>query len=521
MTIRARRRSQGRPPARAERLRDGSLRLDGRHEWLVAGEQESRDKVVDALAPLAEDLGATVLLRFGNGVGWYDGGPLGRLEVRSGKWSEDDFDGMLRDLSAVASNLPFGSGGGASPFERRGVGDHDDALLHRFAWLRYVSSPSNRTADEALIPALRQVVADPHRKVVRISQRRPVGLVSSVGAHQLHGILSGRYPLEPARGLVGVSLARRLRGALPAEIEDERPEWTVDTPENRFVKAFLDECASICSAVRGLCDERQSSGVTRLRSEAVLVSGRLEPFLRSRLWQAVGRMELLPGASTVLQSRRGYRGVWSVHVRMRQRSRLPRDLIDMRRLLEIRDIAELYELWCFFRMVAVMEQFRGPASAAESFPAGPWGLIARHGFRVAWSDGAELRYNQSFGRGNTEHRSYSVVLRPDILLRIPAGPHAGLHLFDAKFRYAQTIDGGESGSDRRRARSGDLHKMHAYRDAIPEARSVWVLHPGSEEHFFACHGDGSIDGVGAMVWRPGMAAVSARLTTLLSADGAG
>ena len=31
---------------------------------------------------------------------------------------------------------------------------------------------------------------------------------------------------------------------------------------------------------------------------------------------------------------------------------------------------------------------------------------------------------------------------------------------------------------------GDIYKMHAYRDAIPDARSVWILYPGSEFAFF-------------------------------------
>ncbi len=31
----------------------------------------------------------------------------------------------------------------------------------------------------------------------------------------------------------------------------------------------------------------------------------------------------------------------------------------------------------------------------------------------------------------------------------------------------------------------DLYKMHAYCDAIPNARSVWILYPGSELRFFS------------------------------------
>ena len=86
-------------------------------------------------------------------------------------------------------------------------------------------------------------------------------------------------------------------------------------------------------------------------------------------------------------------------------------------------------------------------------------------------------------------------LRPDIALSIPDGPSSGLHLFDAKFRVHGLADVGLAGSDKdgdddkagERAgtfKRGDIYKMHAYRDAIPDARSVWTLYPGGEFRFF-------------------------------------
>ena len=44
----------------------------------------------------------------------------------------------------------------------------------------------------------------------------------------------------------------------------------------------------------------------------------------------------------------------------------------------------------------------------------------------------------------------------------------------------------------------DLYKMHAYRDAIPDARSAWVLYPGTERRFFAHPESDGIEGVGAL-----------------------
>ena len=60
---------------------------------------------------------------------------------------------------------------------------------------------------------------------------------------------------------------------------------------------------------------------------------------------------------------------------------------------------------------------------------------------------------------------------------------------------------------------GNLYKMHTYRDVIPDARSVWILYPGSEFRFFDASGNrpigqspedlpNSIRGVGAIPFAP-------------------
>ena len=116
-----------------------------------------------------------------------------------------------------------------------------------------------------------------------------------------------------------------------------------------------------------------------------------------------------------------------------------------------------------------------------------------------------LVYNQRFSRSRTDNGySYSVPLIPDIALRVPDGPNAGLHLFDAKFRVQALTDVGLAADDKdddekaaERAGSfkrADLYKMHAYRDAIPDARSVWILYPGGEFRFFGVPGGGGLSG---------------------------
>src|SRR5262249_22025621 len=157
-------------------------------------------------------------------------------------------------------------------------------------------------------------------------------------------------------------------------------------------------------------------------------------------------------------------------------------------LLEARDIAELYELWCYFVLVRLLVQHLG----APTFAGGPeqdtWNLRVRWGLRTEWRNGTRLLYNPQFSRSAPGGQlSYSVPLRPDIALQVPTGPNAGLHLLDAKFRLDRLTDilaeadEGETDAEERRGtfKRADLYKMHTYHDAIPSARSVWILYPGS------------------------------------------
>jgi len=203
----------------------------------------------------------------------------------------------------------------------------------------------------------------------------------------------------------------------------------------------------------------------------------------------------LPASSPVLQHRRGYRDVYRHFAKLRLTTRLPLTPELARDLLEAKDIAQLYEIWSYFALVREIEYLLGAPARAERPHVGPTELTMPHDLEVAWADGTRLLYNRTFARSApTERWSYSVVLRPDIALYVPKGPNAGLHLLDAKFKVdtldtlmPDTADASEERhAEERRGtfKRGDLYKMHTYRDAIPNAHSVWILYPGTETRFF-------------------------------------
>ena len=150
----------------------------------------------------------------------------------------------------------------------------------------------------------------------------------------------------------GARLAERLGGSLPEVVSERKIRSTTDTPENRLVKAFIGQSRTMIGRMRSAVG---SSPPDAFRGNVLRDCNRMEaslmPIARHSMWEEVERMVRIPFASTVLQRRRGYRRVLQHFSRIRLAPAIPLDKKAMRDLLELKNIALLYELWTFFRMV--------------------------------------------------------------------------------------------------------------------------------------------------------------------------
>ncbi|MCC6176172.1 MAG: DUF2357 domain-containing protein [Chloroflexi bacterium] len=521
MTIDIRpRRPNGPEPQHGE----AGLILQAEVQWLLAAQPGVIDTVGGSLGPVAEKLTPELLLvDFGNAVGFFDVPILGRIEVVSGKWSEQHFDAMLRELTQVASALPFAAGtSSALPFDRS-VAAREDVLYHAFVYLRHVLS--ERAIDaERLLPALNLVLREPHRRLERIRRDVPLERARYVDALALSKIAAGagRPITLPPETVARLPLARLLRGQMPTRVEERFVRSTFDTPENRFVKTFIGQALGIIDGIRRVALRPPQTTVFRQRllSDCDAMEFALRPIAHDPFWDGIGSMGHVPVASTVLHRRRGYREVFAHFSRLRLAARAPLDDRLVQRLLETKDIAELYELWCYFVIVGGVEGLLGRPIAADRPRADDLAVSVPRAFVVTWADGTRVSYNVTFSRSqSTGRRSYSVPLRPDIVLEVPQGPSPRLHMFDAKFKLDRVdgvlstdADDSEEAEERRGTfKRGDLYKMHTYRDAIPNARSVWIVYPGDDVRFFSVAGEtavnarslpNALDGVGAIPLTP-------------------
>jgi predicted component of viral defense system (DUF524 family) len=257
---------------------------------------------------------------------------------------------------------------------------------------------------------------------------------------------------------------------------------------------------------------------------------------RARSAQDRGRFSRVPpphtasanrgSAASALQRRRGYRKVFRVFAKLALATHVALPSTVVRDLLELKDAAQLYEMWCYFALVRELTGLLGQPTVAEGPTASAIEVSVRWELKVEWAGKARLFYNPRFAPSASERRSYSVPLRPDIALEVLDGAQAGWHLFDAKFRLEQIEEvmplrdddlEAQRGEERRGTfKRADLYKMHTYRDAIAGTRSVWILYPGSECRFFSIEGlrrdslVGNPDGVGAIPLPPACDPVEAR-----------
>ena len=511
-------------------------RLQTERRWVVEGPDQALTQIGNQLPSKNWTRAGTrtLILNLVNSVGVLNLPHLGKVELVTGKIGQDQFDAMLRELTDAATTLPFSAGEAAAGRYSVSTAPRDEVLYHAFVYLRYILS-ERAPKHVRLLPALEMIVREPHRLWHGHRRDVPIETMTRVDAHTPLDLLTrpGTAVAAPSLSPAGARLAERLGWRLPEAVSERKIRPTTDTPENRFVKAFIGQARTIIGRMRSAVSSRRPDA---FRRNLLLDCGRMEaslmPIARHSMWEAVGRMVRIPFSSTVLQRRRGYRRVLRHFSRIRLAPTIPLDKNGMRDLLELKNIALLYELWTFFRLVHEISAVLGSPPVRSGRPTSDLFQTAfAAGRTFEWDPGVRLVYNQRFSRSRRGQRhSYSVPLIPDIALRIAGGPNAGLHLFDAKFRVHALTDvgltthGKEPDDDKARERAGtfkraDIYKMHAYRDAIPDARSVWILYPGGEFRFFGVPGGsgpsgdwavssteglpGEVEGVGAIPVEPG------------------
>ena len=325
--------------------------------------------------------------------------------------------------------------------------------------------------------------------------------------------------LEVSLFEAGGPLARLFRGYTPREMPVDEVTEIIDTPENRYVKHFLEEGALLAQWLTTNLKEQGKVAAAREAAGWVL---HLQELLAHDTWRDVGIMRQFPSNSQVLLKRRGYKDLLRFDLALRLSLTLPWSQGE--KLAEgltgdIRPVSELYEYWCFFLLRLLLAEI----CQAELPDNGSFLAFTHEGLQVQLVKGKRscvtfmyrqevtktvkvaLYYNRRFLRPSRNlllwEGSYTASFAPDYSISITVTEGAAvqkhwLH-FDAKYRLepAEVVqilhdsgedvmadaDDDEIGYEQeisRLHRREDLFKMHTYRDGILGTRGAYILFPG-------------------------------------------
>ncbi len=302
-----------------------------------------------------------------------------------------------------------------------------------------------------------------------------------------------------------------------------------DTVENRFLKYAVKEMHRRFSVVRvhiknslKINDETISLHISEMDDTLSRLSN--HPFFRQ-----IGQFKGFTQDSLVMKRARGYSDIYKNWLLLQ----CGYELEDSMRHLEVKDISDLYEIWCFIKVKNMVQQILGDETTANTsgreLTSGfirqlVYGSKSEVTFKKGDVELATVSYNAQVEKEEAEIESaiddtktFTTIQRPDIVLRLSKKSEQDIvytYLFDAKYRLNdRRIEGKDVPPE------DAINQMHRYRDAIyyadgkgneqlkKEIIGGYVLYPGNmgKTEYELSYYHRSIEkvGIGAFPLRPG------------------
>lgn len=275
-----------------------------------------------------------------------------------------------------------------------------------------------------------------------------------------------------------------------------------DTQENRFLKYALGQITAKYESLKKRIEAIKNTSDV-MKKDMNEMQSTLKHLQRNPFFRTVGRFKGLSQESLVLQRATGYSQVYRTWNLLRRAYSLNDGIYR----LQSKDIATLYEIWCFIEVSHIVRDQLGISkedlehrNRMEMNGVFTWELGKGEHSRILFKkDGVELaeliynpkhtdKENDNIGIANVESRT--VPQKPDIVLQLTKNDmEKGMkmtYLFDAKYRIADKVNQVDTPPD------DAINQMHRYRDAIyykeyptndlkKEVIGGYILFPGDGE----------------------------------------
>ena len=280
----------------------------------------------------------------------------------------------------------------------------------------------------------------------------------------------------------------------------ENKTISTDTSENQFFKHVVFKTLKRFVKVKTYIEDRFKNAITTsFKDELKSIEKQMETIAINPLFKTIGEFKGIRQESLVLQKATGYSSIYKSWVMLNSGLKL----FDGIQKIELKNIAELYQIWCFLEIKNVLQNLLGKENPDEIELAEiqvddfvfkiERGVKSRVSFIQKNGEQIELFHDFSYDtKSSQEVKSFTVNQRPDIVLRITKNDlkenYVLTYLYDAKYRLAS--DEREGAPDL--PPDDAINQMHRYRDAIyyvnknrikPEKEVIgaYVLFPGSGE----------------------------------------
>ena len=264
----------------------------------------------------------------------------------------------------------------------------------------------------------------------------------------------------------------------------EREDMSHDTVENRFVKYAIGFVLHHHRKIRGKIEKSYGEKLSEeAKTEILCAENELKRLLTHPFFRDVGRFKGLRQESSVLQRAPGYSTVWKTFGVLNASYLLYQGV----RRLQTKNIADLYEIWCFVKLEEIVraccDEVYGPVSVEDKYQILDEKFVQQldegEDSSVIFSrDGVELAklvYNLRFPFEGIKEGAGKISTptslgereeqKPDIVLRLTKSLDGDdfrlTYLFDAKYRL-----GNRDGNGIDYPLQENLDQMHRYRDAI-------------------------------------------------------
>ena len=320
--------------------------------------------------------------------------------------------------------------------------------------------------------------------------------------HRLHGVETYLRADKLTRIPVGIENELAEHRKEPAHLyRVEQQVQSNDTQENRFLKYALGQVTSKYALLKSRIESLKEAS-PEFKTEMREMLDTLKHLQRNPFFRTVGRFKGLNQESLVLQKATGYSQVYRTWNLLSRSYSLNDGLYR----LQSKDIATLYEIWCFIEVSHIVKELLGTDVDAEHrnrmemngfFT---WELGKGEHSRILFKkDGvelAELVYNPKHTDKENDRISMenlvvpTVPQKPDIVLQLTKNDLQSnmkmTYLFDAKYRIEGRVNGVDTPPD------DAINQMHRYRDAIyykehatselkKEIIGGYILFPGDGE----------------------------------------